>query len=123
MNDITVTEDSAGKTPAQLESLRQITLAVYILYALGWFTGGLTSIVGIVLNYVKREDAQGTLYETHFTWQIRTFWWWLCWTVIGVITAWVLIGFVILFVSFVWVVYRLVKGGLNWSEHKPMTIA
>ena len=101
MSDITTIDDfSSGKTPEQIESLRQITLAVYVLYALSWFTGGLTGIVGIVLNYVKREDAAGTLYQSHFTWQIRTFWWGLCW----------------------WMIYRLVKGWLNWSERKPMAV-
>ncbi|MBN8753895.1 MULTISPECIES: DUF4870 family protein [Variovorax] len=123
MSDITTIDDfSSGKTPEQIESLRQITLAVYVLYALSWFTGGLTGIVGIVLNYVKREDAAGTLYQSHFTWQIRTFWWGLCWSILGFITIWILVGFPILFATAVWMIYRLVKGWLNWSERKPMAV-
>ena len=120
MNDNTVIE-AVGKTPEQMLSLRQLTLAVYILYALSWITG-VTAIVGIVINYIKREDAQGTLYESHFTWQIRTFWWGLLWAVIGVITMFVLIGFVILFVAAIWSIYRLVKGWLYWNDFKPMPV-
>jgi uncharacterized membrane protein len=113
--------DASGKTPEQLDSLRQITLAVYILYALSWVTG-ITAIIGIVLNYIKREEVQGTLYESHFTWQIRTFWWGLLWSVLGVITMVVLVGFAILFATAVWTIYRLVKGWLNWNERKPMPV-
>jgi len=111
----------SSKTPEQLASLRQITLVVYILYALAWFTG-ISAIVAIVINYVKREDAQGTIYESHFTWQIRTFWWGLLWAVLGFITLIVGIGFVVLFAAGVWNIYRLVKGWLNWNDHKPMQV-
>jgi len=121
MNDITVIDNVSGKTPEQLESLRQITLAVYILYALSWFTG-ITGIIGIVLNYIKREDVQGTMYESHFTWQIRTFWWGLGWSILGLFTMVILIGFAILFVTAVWTIYRLIKGWLNWNDHKPMPV-
>lgn len=120
MNEV-ITIETGDKSAEQLEGLRQITLAIYILYALTWFTG-ITAIVGIVLNYIKREDAQGTLYESHFTWQIRTFWWSLLWSVVGVLTLFILIGFPILFVAAVWTVYRLIKGWLNWNDRKPMPV-
>ena len=112
-------EAVSNNTPEQLASLRQITLVVYILYALAWVTG-ISAIVAIVINYVKREDAQGSLYESHFTWQIRTFWWGLLWTVVGCITLIVGVGFVVLFAAGIWSIYRLVKGWLNWNDHKPM---
>lgn len=115
------TIDVVGKTPEQLASLRQLTLVVYILYALSWLVG-LTAIVAIVINYVKREDAAGTLYESHFTWQIRTFWWALLWCVIGALSMVILVGFVILFAAAVWSIYRLVKGWLYWNDRKPMPI-
>ena len=103
----------------RLAGLKQITLVCYILYALSWLTG-ITGIVAIIINYVKREDAQGTLYESHFSWQIRTFWWGLLWGVIGFVTTFILVGFLILAVAAIWSIYRLVKGFLNWSEGKPM---
>lgn len=113
------TIDVSGQTPEQLASLRQLTLVIYILYALSWLVG-ITAIVAIIVNYVKREDAAGTIYESHFTWQIRTFWWSLLGGVIGVLTLVILVGFAILFVTAIWSLYRLVKGGLYWNDRKPM---
>lgn len=113
---------AAGKTAEQLASLRQITLVVYALYALSWVTG-ITALVAIIINYVKRDDARGTLYESHFTWQIRTFWWSLAWTLLGVLTMFILVGFLVMGVAAVWSIYRLVRGWLNWNDHKPMPVS
>lgn len=112
----------AGKTEQQIASLRQLTLIIYILYALSWLFGGIPAIVAIVINYLKREDAAGTLYESHFQWQIRTFWWSLGWAVLGIVTALFVVGFVILAVAGIWSIYRMVKGLLYWNDHKPMPI-
>jgi uncharacterized membrane protein len=108
------------KMPEQLASLRQITLVVYILQALSFFMG-ITAVVGIVINYVKKEDAAGTLYESHFDWQIRTFWWGLVWSVLGVILILALgLGFIVLFVAWIWAIYRVVKGWLKWNDQQPV---
>ncbi len=105
----------------RLKSLKSLTQVVYVLYALSYFTG-ITAIVGIVINYVKREDVAGTWLESHFRWQIRTFWFGLLWAVIGAVTAVLIVGFVILFANFVWIIYRIVKGWLNLNDGKPMSI-
>ena len=121
-NEIWVKVDAAShKTPEQLDSLRLLTLVIYILYAVSWFNG-LTALVAIVLNYVKREDAMGTIYESHFRWQMRTFWWSLLWAVVGFVTVYLLVGFLVLGILLVWLIYRLVKGLLYWSERRPMPI-
>ena len=117
MNDVTTT--AANPSADQLASLKQLTMITYILYALSAFTG-FTGIVAIVMNYVKRDDTAGTLYESHFTWQIRTFWWGLLWGVVGMALVVVLVGFPILFVAWVWMVYRVVKGWLTLNEGKPV---
>lgn len=116
-----MSEESTLPEAERLESLKSLTQVVYVLYALSYFTG-ITAIVGIIINYVKLEDAAGTWLESHFRWQIRTFWFGLLWAVIGVITAFVLIGFAILFANFVWIIYRIVKGWLNLNDGKPMPI-
>lgn len=100
------------------KSLKTITTLVYALQAAGFFVG-LTWIVAVVVNYVKRDDVRGTWLESHFTWQIRTFWWGLLWAVIGGILALVVVGFVILFADAVWIIYRIVKGWLNLADGKP----
>lgn len=104
---------------AQMKSLRSLTLGVYILYALSYFTG-VTALIGIIINYVKKEDVAGTWLESHFAWQIRTFWFGMLWAVIGVATFFFVIGIAILFANFCWVIYRIVKGWLNLNDNKPM---
>lgn len=105
----------------KMKSLKTLTLAVYILYALSYFTG-ITAIIGIVINYVKQEEVAGTWLESHFRWQIRTFWFGLLWAVIGAATMVIMIGFAILFANFVWIIYRIVKGWLNLNDNKPMPV-
>ncbi len=102
-------------------SLKNLAQIVYILYALSYFTG-ITAIVGIIINYVKLEDVAGTWLESHFRWQIRTFWFGLLWAVIGIATLFILIGMAILFANFCWIIYRIVKGWLNLNDNKPMQI-
>ena len=111
------------KTAEQLAGLKQITLVVYILQALSFFLG-LTAIVAVVINYVKKDDAAGTLYESHFDWQIRTFWWYLLWFVLGFILVFAFgLGFVVWFVAWVWAIYRVVKGWLKWNDNQPVQAA
>ena len=92
-----------------------------MLYALAWFNG-LTAVIAVIINYVKRDDARGTLYESHFTWQIRTFWWSLAWALLGFITSFILVGFAILFGAAIWSIYRIVKGWLYWNDRKPLPL-
>ncbi len=106
---------------AQMKSLKDLTQLVYILYALSYFTG-VTALIAIIVNYVKKEDVAGTWLESHFRWQMRTFWFGLLWAAIGGITAFLFVGFAILFANFCWIVYRIVKGVLNLNDNKPMAI-
>ena len=86
----------------------------------GSFLFSIPSLAAIILNYVKRGDVRGTYLESHFTWQIRTFWYALVWGLVGIVVwvvlAIVLIGFVlgpaILGITGLWVCYRIVRGWL-----------
>lgn len=62
---------------------RTLTLILYVLYIAAIFTGGLLAIIALIINYVKRSDVQGSIFASHFTWQIRTFWWYLAWNIIA----------------------------------------
>jgi uncharacterized membrane protein len=116
----TVVEAGSGKTSEELASLRTITTVVYALQALS-FAFGVTALVGLIINYVKRDDVAGTLYESHFNWQIRTFWWGLLWGVLGSILIFALgLGLVVLFVAWIWAIYRVVKGWLKLNDGKPV---
>jgi uncharacterized membrane protein len=101
------------------KSAKTLTAVIYGLYAAS-FLVGLTAIVGIVINYVKREDVAGTFLESHFRWQIRTFWFGLLWTVLGVATTLILVGWAVLFANSVWIIYRIVKGWLYLNDNRPI---
>lgn len=103
-------------------SAKNVTTIIYALYAAS-FLVGITSIVAIVMNYVKRDDMRGTLFESHFRWQIRTFWFGLLWGVIGLLSMFIMVGFFVLFANAVWIIYRIVKGWLNLNDNKPMYAA
>ena len=115
------------------------TQAIYALHAFSLVTGiigtatvvgafltGWPSIIAVILNYVKRSEVRGTWLESHFTWQIRTFWYGLLWVGlcvlfiivtfgIGILIAWVPLGIVTL-----WFIYRTVRGWLRLRDGLPM---
>lgn len=103
-----------------LRSARNLALVVYALQVAGFFLGGVPSVIGVIINYVKRGDVQGTWVASHFRWQIRTFWFGLLWGVIGAILVFAYVGVVILAVNTVWIIYRIVKGWLRLNDNQPM---
>ena len=120
-------------------SLVTWTHAIYALHAFSLLTGilgaatvfgafltGWPSIIGVILNYVKRSEVRGTWLDSHFRWQIRTFWFGLFWISlclafivltlgIGIIIAWLPIAIVS-----VWFIYRVVRGWLALNNGRPM---
>jgi uncharacterized membrane protein len=102
----------------RLRSLKHLTTAVYALQAASLIIG-VTFLVALILNYVKRSDVQGTYLESHFTWQIRTFWYALLLGVLGLTTRFIVVGYLILLANTIWVVYRIVKGWLRLAEERP----
>ena len=105
---------------ADEKHLTTVATVVYALQAAGFFVG-LTWIVAVIIDYVKKDDAAGTWLEAHYRWQIRTFWWGLLWGVIGGLLAIVFVGFVILAVDGIWIIYRIVKGWLRLSEKREVS--
>ena len=108
-----------GKSPQELAGLRTVTMVVYVLQALS-FIWGLPALVALIINYVKRDDVRGTVFESHFTWQIRSFWFGLLWGVVGLVLAVFFVGFFVLFAVWVWMIYRVVKGFLKLTEGRPV---
>ena len=78
----------------------------------------------MIISYVKRGEAKGTFLDSHFSWQIRTFWWALLWVVIGgllnITIIGALIGIPLLIVVGLWVLYRIVRGWLALLSRKAM---
>ena len=100
-----------------------VTSAAFIVTA---FVFGLPSIAAVVLNYVKRGDARGTFLQSHFRWQIRTFWFTLLWCLIGGVLFATMIGALLAFPLFVavglWVVYRVVRGWVALKDGKAIGV-
>ena len=131
------TDDRYERPP--LDSQVTLTHVIYGLHALTVVTGLMTpamivtafitgwpSLIAVVLNYVKRDEVRGTYLESHFRWQIRTFWFALLWVLIALSLAFTLIGIplaVILAVcSGLWVLYRVVRGWLNLNDGKALPV-
>jgi len=104
---------------ADEKSLKTLTTVVYALQAAG-FLIGITWIVAVIVNYVKRDEVKGSWLESHFRWQIRTFWWGLVWGAIGVVTFLLIVGWFILMADAIWIIYRIVKGWLYLNDNKPL---
>jgi uncharacterized membrane protein len=120
-------------------SLVTWTHVIYLLHAFSLLTGilgaatvigafliGWPSIIAVILNYVKRDEARGTWLESHFRWQIRTFWFGLLWVLlcvlfvimtlgIGILIAWLPLAFIT-----IWFIYRVVRGWLALNARRPM---
>jgi len=96
----------------------------------GHFAFGLPSIVAVIMNYARRAEARGTWLESHFRWQIRTFWfswlWILLTSILAALLLIVLVGFVIAIVGFaligIWVIYRVARGWLALRDGRPMPL-
>jgi uncharacterized membrane protein len=102
-----------------LQKARDLTQIIYLLYAASIFAG-ITAVIAIIINYLKRDEVAGTWLESHFRWQIRTFWFSVLWLVIGSLTIIIFIGFIIWGIAGIWAIYRIVKGMLNFYDNKPM---
>lgn len=113
--------DTLPNSDPKLDSLKTLTLVIYALYALSLFSG-VTAIVAIILNTIKLDEAKGTWLESHFRWQIRTFWWGLLWFVVGAATWIILIGWLVWGVAFVWIIYRIAYGWLKLNDGLPITV-
>jgi uncharacterized membrane protein len=133
---------STPQGPTGVEPPPSVVTVAHIVYALhafaivvgiagtatviGSFIGSVPSIVAVILNYVKRGDARDTWAESHYRWQIRTFWFAVLWFVV----AWVLIvtilgaliGVPILVMVTLWLIYRIARGWLRLRDKRPMYV-
>jgi uncharacterized membrane protein len=90
------------------------------------FLTGWPSIIAVIINYIKRSDVRGTYLDSHFGWQIRTFWYTVLWLVIAAILFATVIGIVLAYVIAVaaglWIVYRIMRGWIALNEGRPMPL-
>ena len=125
--------------PPVNESLFTWTQVIYALHAfslligivgtatvIGAFLTGWPSLIAVILNYLKRGDVRGTWLESHFRWQIRTFWYGLLWValcgifIVMTLGIGILIVWLPLIIVAVWFIYRVARGWLALRERRPM---
>jgi uncharacterized membrane protein len=124
--------------PPQVDaSLVTYTNVIYALHAVavliglttfhtvvGSFIGGLPSIVAVIMNYARRSATRGTYLESHFRWQIRTFWYAVLWACVSMFLIVTIIGALIglpgLLALAIWIIYRVARGWLALRDRRPM---
>jgi uncharacterized membrane protein len=135
------TDLDPNQPPALLPREGLITLAhvIYALHAFSALTGllspalivtaflsGWPSIIAVILNYLKRSDVRGTWLDSHFGWQIRTFWFALLWLFAGGVLFVTLVGIPIAIAIWlgtgIWVLYRIVRGWMGLAATKAMPL-
>lgn len=131
--------DVVAAAAAPPESMVRLTHVIYGLHAFSVLMGmlgpafivtafltGWPSIIAVIINYVKRSDAHGSFLDSHFGWQIRTFWYAVLWFLLGVLLIATFVGMVVgvplLMVVGLWVLYRIVRGWITLGNGKPMPV-
>ncbi|HYX67385.1 MAG TPA: hypothetical protein VE935_24460 [Burkholderiales bacterium] len=125
----------SGLVPS--EGLVTLTHVMYGLHAFSALTGILTpalvvtafltgwpSIIAIIINYVKRSEVRETWLDSHFSWQLRTFWFALLWLAVGAVLFATVVGIpvaVVLWIATgIWVIYRLLRGWLALGSRQTL---
>jgi len=128
-----------AEAPHVDEALITYTHVIYALHALavvigittahtivGSFVGGLPSIVAVIMNYARRSATRGTYLESHFRWQIRTFWYALLWAVVCGLAMLTIIGIPLALLGLaalgIWIAYRVIRGWLALKDGRPMYV-
>lgn len=131
--------DSRAMSVVPQAGLVRLTHIIYLLHGFSVLMGilgpaliittfltGWPSIIAVIINYIKRSDVRGTYLDSHFGWQIRTFWYTLLWLVIAAILFATVIGIVLAYVIAVaaglWVVYRIMRGWIALNEGRSMPL-
>jgi uncharacterized membrane protein len=134
MTDATVVREADSSLITTLHvtyALHAVGLAIGAFGAstvVGGFIFGWPSIIAVIINYVKRGDARGTWLESHFTWQVRTFWYAMLWAavvfLVGLPLTLLIVGFAIwavgLFALGIWAIYRIALGWTRLNARRPV---
>jgi uncharacterized membrane protein len=108
-----------------LQAQKNLAWWLYIFHGASLvFTLGIFSWIPLIINYIKRDDAAGTFVYTHHSWQIRSFWWYVFWVVLGVVLFITIIGIPLAYLvwaaAWIWKAYRIIKGFIDLDANRPM---
>jgi uncharacterized membrane protein len=120
MNEVVI----SGGTAQNKDSLRTLTHILYGLHTLSFFSGGVFSVIALIINYIKRDDLPNDFYRSHFRWQARSFWFTLGWLLLTS-PLWILFvfpGWAAWSVIGLWYLYRFLRGWWNFNENRAMPV-
>lgn len=109
-----------SRDQGNFEAEKNTVWLVYILHVAGFFTAGLTSLVAVIINYVKVSDMKSQICASHFKWQLRTFWWGFLWSLVSLVLTYFIVGLLGFILLFIWFVYRIVAGMVKLKDNKGM---
>lgn len=129
-------QETPPDTADGLVTLTYIIYGLHALSALGGiltpafvvtaFVSGWPSIIAVIINYVKRKEARGGYLESHFRWQIRTFWFAVAWVIVALLLAFTFVGIpfaiAVAWIAGLWVLYRIARGVLMLFDNRPMPV-
>lgn len=136
MSELPAPQAASTDPTVPSQSLISTTLIIYALFGVAAVAAlvsagilstpllGLIGIIGLILAYVKRDEAAGTWLQTHYRWLIRTFWFSVLWNIVGWLAVVTLIGIpiaiAIWIATMIWVLYRLIRGYVLFKDSKPV---
>ncbi len=94
----------------QFSEYKNLAKLIYLLQAMAFFTGGITFFIAIVLDYLNKERVKDSWLESHYEWQINTFWIALVLVIIAIPSLPFIFGFVVLIATIIWAIHRIVYG-------------
>jgi uncharacterized membrane protein len=111
----------------KLNTLKNLAWFLYLFHAASLiFSLGAFSWIPLIISYLKRPEAAGTFVYSHHTWQIRSFFWYLFWMLVGLALFITIIGIPLAWMIWVgawlWKAYRLLKGFMDLNANKPMPV-
>jgi uncharacterized membrane protein len=110
-----VQPENVVEAPQAYQKKTNMPMIIYILYFAG-FLFGVSALAGLIMAYVQRSDSDDPVLASHYRYQIRTFWFGLLYFVIGILTTFLLIGYIILLFWLVWTLIRIIKGFSAWDK-------
>ena len=109
-----------------LHAFSALTGLVSAAFNVTAFLSGWPSIIAVALNFMNRGEVRESWLDSHFRWQMRTFWYALVWMLVAGLLALTLIGIpaaiVLLLGVGIWVLYRLARGWSALGAERPLAI-
>jgi uncharacterized membrane protein len=109
----------------QTQSAKNLAWWLYIGHGISFlFSLGALSWIPLIINYVKRGDTAGTFIYSHHSWQIRSFWWYFIWVIVGLVLFTTVVGiplaWLVWSIAWIWKLYRLIRGLIDLNDNKVM---